>query len=862
MPTPTCPKCGTVFTKDSSVTCHLSQPRTSCHSSVRDIVDILEFTDVVPPQRSLDLPQNLDTSSVGMGQGFGVGDDSQFDAQAGDSMDTNLDGDLAGNSPPTNEEWYEGAARCYSQDGNTFLDLFDTDEHAEYRKENLFYPFTLREEWEVADLLLRSALSMAAINNFLQLSMIKHLQLSFKNAKDLQSRAEMLPKGPSWKCQLIPLLHGTKSPIRLFWRDPVECLESLFSNPLFHDKLDFIPRRVYKTAACLLRVYSEWLTGDAAWNIQDQLPQGATILGTMLSSDKTNVTTMTGARVAHPLLLGLANIRMRTRTKLSSKAFMLMALLPILQYLHPNQRMRGMLEDRPIHECLSIVLQPLMKAAELGIMMSDPVGNICHCFTPLAAYIVDTPEACMLACVRSKTSPFTLASYLQFGDNFRHPAHTRAITLKQLASVDVDPNDLEAFFAACAEFRLNGVFTPFWKGWHFGDPAIFLTPEALHHWHKQFYDHDVQWCLVVLGAVEFDFWFLILQPVTGYRHFTNGISKLKQVTGRVHHNIQCYIIGVIAAQSPSPDDNVLASIDRSLAIFHDNKTVVMTLGAQMGTKRVIDNWHIPKLELMQSITTSITQVGALIQWSTDATEHAHVSEIKDPVQCTNNNDYDPQICRHLDRAEKLHHFAIATTLKSLPTDPDLKALCEDEGDGDWDEDEDEEENRAPMDPWTTLLEELNHTRTSSNYFSKIRMLATARHNEIPQAHPPCTFLAGSTAIHLNCNPTCTGLKINEVADEFNIPDLWYALSDFLQCDARNRDKVFGVGVPRRLLIDCPLNIPFEHVQIWHTIHLQQVCLHDPSVVLPAQTMHASPARVGWPKGQKGVAILNVDSAYD
>ncbi|KAG2153432.1 uncharacterized protein EDB93DRAFT_1082497 [Suillus bovinus] len=304
----------------------------------------------------------------------------------------------------------------------------------------------------------------------------------------------------------------------------------------------------------------------------------------------------------------------------------------------------------------------------------------------------------MLACVRGKTSPFTLALYLQFGDNFRHPARTRAITLEQLASVDVDPNDLKAFFAACAEFWLNSVFTPFWKNWRFGDPAIFLTPEALHHWHKQFYDHNVQWCLVVLGAVEFDFQISILQPVTGYRHFSNDISKLKQVTGRVHRDIQCYIVGLIVgaaphrfvvviralmdvrylAQSPSPDDSILESIDRLLAISHDNKDVIMTLGAQMGMKRVIKNWHIPKLELMQSITASMSQVGALIQWSADATEHAHVSEIKDPARRTNNNNYNPQICCHLDRAEKLHHFAIATTLKSLPADPDLEELREHE----------------------------------------------------------------------------------------------------------------------------------------------------------------------------------------
>ncbi|KAG2059408.1 hypothetical protein BDR06DRAFT_866916, partial [Suillus hirtellus] len=130
-----------------------------------------------------------------------------------------------------------------------------------------------------------------------------------------------------------------------------------------------------------------------------------------------------------------------------------------------------------------------------------------HCFTPLAVYIVDTPEAAMLACVRGKTSPFTMASYLQFGDHFRHPVCTCVITLAQLASITVDPNNLEAYFEACTEHWLNGVHAPFWKGYPHADPSIFLTPEPLHHWHKEFYDHDLQWCLKVVGAQELDFRF-------------------------------------------------------------------------------------------------------------------------------------------------------------------------------------------------------------------------------------------------------------------------------------------------------------------------------------------------------------------
>ncbi|KAG1850361.1 hypothetical protein DFJ58DRAFT_631122, partial [Suillus subalutaceus] len=117
------------------------------------------------------------------------------------------------------------------------------------------------------------------------------------------------------------------------------------------------------------------------------------------------------------------------------------------------------------------------------------------------------------------------------------------------------------------------------------------------------------------------------------------------------------------SQSPSLDDNLLASIDQSLSTFHQNKDVIMTLGAQTGTKKMIDNWHIPKLELMESISASIHKVGALIQWSADATEHAQMSKIKEPAQQTNNNNYDPQICCHLDQQEKLQRFVIAMMLK-------------------------------------------------------------------------------------------------------------------------------------------------------------------------------------------------------
>ena len=61
---------------------------------------------------------------------------------------------------------------------------------------------------------------------------------------------------------------------------------------------------------------------------------------------------------------------------------------------------------------------------------------------------------------------------------------------------------------------------------------------------------------------------------------------------------------------------------------------------------------------------SIRQLGVAIQWSADITEHAHVSEIKTPAHASNNNNYDPQICHFLDRAEKCRMFKLATMICS------------------------------------------------------------------------------------------------------------------------------------------------------------------------------------------------------
>lgn len=94
------------------------------------------------------------------------------------------------------------------------------------------------------------------------------MNLSFKTAKELRSRIESLPKGPLWKSTTWKTPYPTKKPLTLYYRDPIECLQSLMSNPLLKGSIDFTPFKLWKTAERVVRVYNEWLSGDAAWKIQ------------------------------------------------------------------------------------------------------------------------------------------------------------------------------------------------------------------------------------------------------------------------------------------------------------------------------------------------------------------------------------------------------------------------------------------------------------------------------------------------------------------------------------------------------------------------------------------------------------------
>ncbi|KAF9016394.1 hypothetical protein BDP27DRAFT_1440698 [Rhodocollybia butyracea] len=775
--------------------------------------------------------------------------------------------------------------------GKTYMDDFNNDRFAHERLVNLYYPFASRPEWETANFLLNSPLSMREIDQYLKLELTKKNNLSFNTAKKLQERADLLPEVPRWKYRTIKTLplYPSKVPLVLYYRDAVECLQDLMKSPLIQDSLSFTPLQIFKTSEKVVQIFESWLSGDRAWNMQSQLPKGGTLLGAILSSDKTTISVITGNRVAHPLLISLANIDTSLLSKASLHLFSLLALLPIPKYIDKRTTVRSVLEARLFHECLNIVIEPLKIAARIGRMMSDPVGQLRACFIMLASYIVDTPEASMVSCVGGggKTSPYSMAIHTDYGDMKRHPPRLSGITLNTIDSIEADgvlPQDIPAYYRESRKKRTNGVENPFWADWPLSEPCEFLTPEPLHHWHKMFWDHDLKWCIQATGAQNLDFLFSIVQPTVGYRRFKEGVASLKQVTGRTHRDVQRYLIPLIsgvvsakfavalralqeiryAAQAPRFSTSSLARIQTTLDEFHLNKEEILTLKARVNPKgEPINNWEIPKLEFLQNIVPSISASGPIMQWTADMTEHAHIDLVKDPARSGNNHAFEIQICRGLDRASRIRRFDLMTAMKDANVD---FRLDNNDVEGDEGDEEAVPETISSTEDLVNRLKPVSGKifgsfRFQTNFFLQSHLLSQNPN----AAHPYRIFSEGETAaFSLKRDADLKTMKIDEASILFSLPGFRSALGDYLK-RCNQGITTFRIVGRRESQMNCEL--PFNKISVWSKMRIQAKTyfnvdlVNDPHTIFAAPPGHKS-SDIEWPFGRYDCAVVNLDPQFE
>jgi hypothetical protein len=399
----------------------------------------------------------------------------------------------------------------------------------------------------------------------------------------------------------------------------------------------------------------------------------------VIGSDKTHLTDFAGDRKAWPIYLSLGNISMKARRTRSLNAWIIIGYIPVVTWNAPTA-IRTTLSSRLFHQCSKIIFRSIIDPGLRGIKLADSLGAVRNCFPRLAAWLSDNPEQLMLNCAAGNTCPTTTAGYNDLGETISFPPRTTEWILDRinLAVQETDPSDISKYQATALRYKLNGVHNPFWKDLPGYRAELCVSPDLFHGVLVFWRDHLFKWIKRLVGGEEIDRRLKVLQRVQGFRHFNKGITQVSHWTGREDKELQRVIVALIAgapkvsakamrcirafnqfiyiAQYRSHSDETIGYLHQYLNEFHETKEVFIETGVRRGKGRVIiPHFKIPKMAIFRTFEWHIPQLGSSTQFTTEITETNHQPFAKEAFRATNKVNPGSQMCRYLDRKDRLRH---------------------------------------------------------------------------------------------------------------------------------------------------------------------------------------------------------------
>ncbi|KAG1882772.1 hypothetical protein F4604DRAFT_1577157 [Suillus subluteus] len=170
------------------------------------------------------------------------------------------------------------------------LEAMENDQFAYQQHHTPFYPFQDQAEFELGKFLCE-CFTQSDIDRFLKLEWVRQAKPLFGSKDQLLAWMASLPTGPKWRSTTLEITgYPTVQPIQLIWRNGLDVVADLFANPIFANHMTYDPHVVVDGDE---HEYSEYFTAQQAFEIQDQLPKGATIILIIIASDKTPMTVKT-----------------------------------------------------------------------------------------------------------------------------------------------------------------------------------------------------------------------------------------------------------------------------------------------------------------------------------------------------------------------------------------------------------------------------------------------------------------------------------------------------------------------------------------------------------------------------------------
>ncbi|CAE6381518.1 unnamed protein product [Rhizoctonia solani] len=539
--------------------------------------------------------------------------------------------------------------------------------------------------------------------------------------------------------------------------------------------------------------------GNWWWREQEKLmkagKRNATIAAVILSSDKTNLSVMSGGQTAYPVYITVANIDKDWRRKPSKRTTLLLGYLPTDSFEDvENDNERRRLKAELVHRSMEVMLAPLKEAMEDGVEMWCPDGRCRLVFPRIAAYLADWPELNLHCCTSIASCP--VCTTLQEG---RGDLDTPLDPRDRKETLDA----LQAYFDDGGTEILKTLgLKPVWPWW--GDMKGVdlhksIPPDMLHQLYQGiFKSHMAKWLKFFIGANELDERFAAMPRAEGLRHFPKGISVVKQWTGKESKEmlrqilpavlgdlrpdeaqmIRSLVDFIFRAHMSSMTETDLGHLEHELDTFHQFKEVLVARDYYQSGARFD---RIPKLHVLSHYVDSIREFGTPDGYSTEVPEHLHIEYAKIPWRASNKVRPLPQMLTYIQRQEAIRiHRAYLDEYLGLNQDNNVGNQGEDEEAermGIIDECGGDDEAIDPdreLDP-ESLLEPIDHPDPRR---------------------------------HMSVTPTKQKVAVGVVVQDYQASNLTSAITDFLvrRCDVPEHDIILS---------------PNNRLQVWHRLYLHQ-----------------------------------------
>ncbi|THH13990.1 hypothetical protein EW146_g6293 [Bondarzewia mesenterica] len=314
--------------------------------------------------------------------------------------------------------------------------------------ENPWEPFGSKLNWEFARWAKMRGPSLNAISELLRIEGVQdRLQLSYKTTQELNTRIDKHFLDVSqFDCKTI-CVDGQA--YEVYFRNVLQCIEMLYSNPDFLPSMVFAPERHYADEDMTICMYHQMHTAK------------------------------------------------EVRCKPSKQGHILIGYLPTARLGHiTNDDTRRRAVANLFHAYMWKILQPIRSVGIAGVAMASSDGVVHRCHPIFAAYVGDYPEQVLVTCTKMGDCPKCLTSNEDLGSNTTGDDRSFINALDALSAIDRGP---AAFIQACEDAGIKPVYHPFWEDLPYANIFQLITPDILHQLHQGIEHKDI--CRILLGLI-------------------------------------------------------------------------------------------------------------------------------------------------------------------------------------------------------------------------------------------------------------------------------------------------------------------------------------------------------------------------